>query len=368
MSKMIILILILGGLYTQAQDVPRSFNAINGVWAGQMPCADCEYITVRLNIRNDNAFEIRYTYSGKDVAPYTEGGIWYFSNDTLGLTADTGVKLNYFLSGNKLGLLDAKGIAVPNAMLTKLSRNVEDVTNESFEKNDDRWLERRWRGIDFAGMGNEPFWSVDVDLGGKIVFKSLVDNNTFEYDIYSENDLVDAVRASYNAMNEISEINVDIYKEECTDNMSGEVFNYRVVVKHRMKKTTVWVEYKGCGLYLADHRLGGTWELEQLSGKLMSDYGVLEGKDVPQIVIKVSDNGFSGFMGCNRISGGFEAIGNSIKFGNMISTKMMCDNMQLEQEFFKVFGNNQLEFTAEDKKLLFKDLSGVVVAEFRNIY
>jgi heat shock protein HslJ len=250
MNKIIIFIVLLSSLYTQAQIEPKPFNAISGIWEGEMPCADCEFISVRLNLKNDNVFEIRYTYTGKDVAPYTEGGSWNFSNDSLTLSAETGVKLNYFLSGNKLALLDAEGKAVPNAMLTKLSRNGEDVTHESFEKNDDR--------------------------------------------------------------------------------------------------------------------LGGSWQLERLSGKSLSEYGVLEGKDIPQIVIKVSDNGFSGFMGCNRISGGFEAIGNSIKFGNMISTKMMCDNMQLEQEFFNVFNGKQLEFKVEDKKLLFKDLSGMEVAEFKN--
>jgi heat shock protein HslJ len=367
MSKIIILIYLIGGLYTQAQDIPKPFNAINGVWAGQMPCADCEFISVRLNLRNDNVFEIRYTYSGKDVLPYTVGGSWNFFNDTLVLAAETGVKLIYFLSGNKLTLLDAEGNTVPNAMLTKLSRNGEDLTHESVERNEDRWHEKRWRGIDFTGMGNEPFWSVDVDLGGKIVFRSLIDDNTFEYDEYSENDVVDAVRASYTALNEISEIKVDIYKEGCIDDMSGEAFKHLVVIKHRMKKSSIWTEYKGCGLYLANYRLGGTWELAIMNGKPVSEYGILMGKDNPNIEINVSNDGLTAYMGCNRISGGFEAIGNKIQFNHMLSTKMMCDNIQLEQDFFSVFNGKQLEFKIEDKKLVFTDLSSVIVAEFMNV-
>jgi len=367
MSRIIILVFIIGGLYTQAQDIPKPFNAINGVWEGQMPCADCESIKARLNIRNDNVFEIRYTYTGKNVDPYTEGGTWAFENDTLILAAETGVKLIYFMSGNKLSLLDAEGNAVPNAMLTKLSRNGEDVTHESTEKNDDRWHEKRWRGIDFTGMGNEPYWSVDVDLEGKIVFKSLVDGNTFEYAEYSENDVVDAVRASFKALNEISEIKVDIYKEGCVDDMSGEAFKHLVVIRHRMKKSSIWTEYKGCGLYLADYRLGGTWELERMNDKSVSDYGTLMGKENPNIKINVSNDGLSAYMGCNRISGGFEAIGRTIKFNHILSTKMMCDNMQLEQDFFSVFNGKQLEFRIEDKKLIFTDLIGVIVAEFRNV-
>jgi len=134
-----------------------------------------------------------------------------------------------------------------------------------------------------------------------------------------------------------------------------------------MKKSSIWTEYKGCGLYLADYRLGGTWELERMNGKSVSDYGTLMGKENPNIKINVSNDGLSAYMGCNRISGGFEAIGRTIKFNHMLSTKMMCDNMQLEQDFFSVFNGKQLEFRIEDKKLIFTDLIGVIVAEFRNV-
>lgn len=46
---------------------------------------------------------------------------------------------------------------------------------------------------------------------------------------------------------------------------------------------------------------------------------------------------FSAFAGCNRMGGGYELKAEGqVKFGQMMSTMMACDNMETEQAFAKV--------------------------------
>ena len=59
----------------------------------------------------------------------------------------------------------------------------------------------------------------------------------------------------------------------------------------------------------------------------------------------------SGLAGCNRFFGGFELSQSTLKFGNMGSTKMYCqDKSALEDKYFKALGEVQ-SFQSENGKL-----------------
>jgi heat shock protein HslJ len=53
------------------------------------------------------------------------------------------------------------------------------------------------------------------------------------------------------------------------------------------------------------------------------------------ITINEMNNSFSGNGGCNKISGVLTVSGGKIKFGKIISTRMMCDNIEQENKFIK---------------------------------
>lgn len=59
----------------------------------------------------------------------------------------------------------------------------------------------------------------------------------------------------------------------------------------------------------------------------------------PYLILKTQDTRVQGFGGCNTISGTYESSGKKLTFGQMISTRMFCEDAKdLEPQFLKVLG------------------------------
>lgn len=71
-------------------------------------------------------------------------------------------------------------------------------------------------------------------------------------------------------------------------------------------------------------KLGGTWELNYISGPRIAFNGLYPGKK-PQMVFSLSEKRVSGNSSCNSFSGKLLADDTSINFNEpMIATKMAC--------------------------------------------
>lgn len=79
---------------------------------------------------------------------------------------------------------------------------------------------------------------------------------------------------------------------------------------------------------------GTQWVLEMMNGKTV---GQTNGKDV---TLKLDGSGkISGSGGCNSFFGSYKLDGSSLTFGEIGSTKMMCDEMSVETEYFSLLKN-----------------------------
>lgn len=86
----------------------------------------------------------------------------------------------------------------------------------------------------------------------------------------------------------------------------------------------------------------------------------------PSITLSLDDSQkkVSGFAGCNRFFGGYELNQSMLKFSNMGSTKMFCeDKSALEDKYFKALGEVQ-SFKSESGKL-FLLVGSTVILEFK---
>jgi heat shock protein HslJ len=74
-----------------------------------------------------------------------------------------------------------------------------------------------------------------------------------------------------------------------------------------------------------------------------------------------SQKQFNGTGGCNRISGSYEiAKRGSIKFSNVMSTKMMCNDQKFEDRFLEVL--NEVDgYVVENNRMLLKKGKEVVM-------
>ena len=80
----------------------------------------------------------------------------------------------------------------------------------------------------------------------------------------------------------------------------------------------------------------------------------IELKVKPSLIFNLDENKVSGFAGCNRFNGNFIKEGNTIKFNQIISTKMYCTNMKIEKSFFNLLSNT-VKYKILDGKLLLLD-------------
>lgn len=71
-------------------------------------------------------------------------------------------------------------------------------------------------------------------------------------------------------------------------------------------------------------KLGGTWELNYISGPRIAFNGLYPGKK-PELIFNLTEKRFSGNSGCNSFTGKLEADDSSINLNEpLVSTKMAC--------------------------------------------
>lgn len=121
------------------------------------------------------------------------------------------------------------------------------------------------------------------------------------------------------------QMRIKIIQQKCSD------MDYEVVVSVRKGADKDFIDFKGCGNYLADYHLHGVWVLEELEGKeLIPDYFSGE---MPMIEIHAKNKNFSGFGGCNRIRGKVFQERELLRFTDISLSEMSCGTKNKEDLF-----------------------------------
>ena len=99
------------------------------------------------------------------------------------------------------------------------------------------------------------------------------------------------------------------------------------------------------------------WSLRELNGKSIKDYKI---EREIHLLIK-HDNSIKGFSGCNNYFGNSSTRNDTLQFSQIGSTLMMCENMEIEKEYFqtlekinmyKIYG--EYLYLYDEEKLLAK--------------
>lgn len=78
----------------------------------------------------------------------------------------------------------------------------------------------------------------------------------------------------------------------------------------------------------------------------------------PKITFDLEENRFHGFAGCNRMFGSFEVHEDSLFIGNVAATRMMCEDMRVEDHFFRYFQQTKFKIAQIDSVLILEFDSG----------
>ncbi|MDB5258605.1 MAG: uncharacterized protein JWM14_3300 [Chitinophagaceae bacterium] len=105
--------------------------------------------------------------------------------------------------------------------------------------------------------------------------------------------------------------------------------------------------------------INARWVLRELNGKPV--------KAASDLYIHFSDKvTVNGFLGCNKFNGKYASDGADIKIGPLMSTKMMCEEAALEDQFSSALQNAN-SYSTDDKFLYLKNDDGVL-AKLEAIY
>lgn len=104
-------------------------------------------------------------------------------------------------------------------------------------------------------------------------------------------------------------------------------------------------------------QLLGGWNIDTMQRQAM-----LPGETLKNVYLVFNkDNSFTGNAGCNRISGKYTLKGTSIKFSDIISTKMACPELEKETAFLQLLQQTVSAYTVQGNALLLRDGSSNIV-------
>lgn len=195
------------------------------------------------------------------------------------------------------------------------------------------------RGIDFKANGNEPFWSLQIDLKKGMTFRFAGGDSVNTPPVAAVR-LQDAAASSYRVQTEKGLLTVIVYDKPCVNDMSGQTLPKTVNVTYNGKK------YNGCGTYLSDYRLNDIWILKSINDEPVDGRKLIKG--LPQLELNLKENRVEGHTGCNGFGGRLEVTGRYLSFSRLAGTMMACDDGGFETRYYKLLQAKELEYEIAD--------------------
>nr|WP_288933595.1 META domain-containing protein [uncultured Allomuricauda sp.] len=217
-------------------------------------------------------------------------------------------------------------------------------------------------GSYFKATGTEPFWGLKI-YDNKVELQTMED--TIQTPPTEPIKAQDSNIAMYRIQTEATLLDIIIAHKECTNAMSGQISPYTVTISYKSTGGDETQVFEGCGSYITDYRLHDIWVLEEMKGATVSKED-FNGTDVPNMEVNINNNKFSGFSGCNRMTGTLFYEKDVLRFTQVASTRMACPNMEKESEFLTALQssttyeveNNRLYLSngSEENLLVFKKI------------
>ncbi len=356
-----IIFLIIIGCSSAPEFVPDPKNVTfltNGIWLGMLPCADCEGIDYQINLKNDYTFKQKSVYKGKSEEIFIDEGRWGFVSDSVIAVSGNDDYKMFLIQQNHLVMLDQDGNKIESSFedryhLSKDDGTVKEIVRvkpieDAVEMNLNYYQEKFLSGVDFIARGNEPNWTLEIDLEKSMSFAAM-------YDIKVKTPAVEGIKAQdsdvalYTAKTDSGELVITVIKDKCQDNMSGEYFPYKVRVEAKSPADSTYKTFEGCGRFLYDMRLYDIYVMEEMTGFNLKKEKLMKG--MPTFEFNLTDMRFGGHAGCNSISGGINVVGSKITFGSLMGTLMACPNLKVERAVIEALNQKTVTYSIDKMKL-----------------
>ncbi|MGK7369428.1 MAG: copper resistance protein NlpE N-terminal domain-containing protein [Candidatus Halalkalibacterium sp. M3_1C_030] len=208
-------------------------------YGGITPCADCEGIALTIHFFANSRYESQSMYIGESNKKFVREGSWKASGDsTITLMPSDGDPRRLKVHGNEFLLLDRSGKEIEGNLASNyMLRNIEHRPLMGTKHSEEGST------INFKAHGNEPFWGLEIDMDSLISFKAVSGDSVGISMAKVKADSTGGV-VTFLSKPDKDSLNIELHPVGCMDSMSGQVYDYRVLVNKGER------EYSGCGSFV----------------------------------------------------------------------------------------------------------------------
>lgn len=181
--------------------------------------------TIKFNSNQTYYLEERY----KNDSIVVTKGTWAISNGAIWTYRQQVLRSKYKWKNNELQY------SSPASEKAFAMQKVPDIAENKV------WIERRKQGLAFFGIGNEPFWSIEVDPQDNIHFRLAEWNKPVRFLLTSKSRNSDSVYYAGATQDSIL-ITLTILPQFCNDGMSDFIYPKKIRVNYNQQ------EFSGCGM------------------------------------------------------------------------------------------------------------------------
>jgi uncharacterized membrane protein len=221
---------------------PVSYAIPAGFYQGMLPCKSCEGIQQTILFESDNSFKTEEVNWGTKTPPKKQEGKWEKKSDTILLYVNNKLasKFRFHLDSLVTLFRDGKAIDAGDMQNYLLLRKTSAGANTA-------WREKGEQGIDFYGVGNEPFWNIEIDNEKMILFKLADWQKPVIVPIEKPKIYNDS---TVYIIPDSTRLHITIINEFCSDGMSDFLYEQKIQVRYKGQL------YKGCGMWLGSSKVG----------------------------------------------------------------------------------------------------------------
>lgn len=251
-AALCMLVSFLAGCQTLNHPAPEpafTSQSVQGRYHGRLPCADCPGIEYDLVLRGDGTYSESSLYVDRSDQPFVKTGAYTIDGARVVLDKSQSGMRYFGAHPQGLQMLDIHGAPITGELSEHymLARQAEPTPPMAEEGTLTRMQEKRARGVDFYAVGNEPFWSLEIDFDKGMRFTSLTDLAEMNTPPGKVSRAQDADVTRYFAQTEAGTLIATALRGECVDSMSGERFSYRVRVEVKRSTDADYTLFEGCG-------------------------------------------------------------------------------------------------------------------------
>ncbi len=184
---------------------------------------------VKLN--DDKTYMLQPAEHNKRSALQKTEGSWAIEGDEVLLHNGRTVVAKLNVANDSIRLTEMNGSAVKQPLM---------LQKHELAGQDTAWTRKAALGMEFYGVGNEPFWNIEIDDQGKTIFKMADWKQPLSLKTAKASAKGDSIHYVFNDAGKTA---VTIYNTYCNDGMSDRLYTRKVRVKHKGQT------YSGCGEY-----------------------------------------------------------------------------------------------------------------------